>query len=69
MYLTPEGIFGLALGVSATFVIATLVTEEPLIVPSSPEATTATFAGPPGLLPARASASSLKNFAPPLCER
>ena len=44
-------------------------TEEPFIVPSSPEATTATLAGPPGLPPASASASSLKNFAPPLLLR
>ena len=50
-------------------VVATLATDEPFIVPSSPEATTATLAGPPGLPPASASASSLKNFAPPLFPR
>jgi len=50
-------------------VVATLATEEPLMVPSNPEATTATLAGPPGLCPARARASSLKSRAPPLLAR
>ena len=50
-------------------VVATLAMEEPLIVPSSPEATMATLAGPPGLLPVSERARLLKNRAPPLPDR
>ena len=56
-------------GIVKVPVVATFATDDPLIVPSSPDATTATFAGPPGLLPASESARSLKKRAPPLAPR
>ena len=46
-------------------VVTTTATAAPLIIPSNPEATTATFAGPPLLPPASALAISLKNLPMP----
>ena len=46
-------------------VVATLATAEPLIIPISAEASTATFAGPPGERPTSVSAISLINWEKP----
>ena len=47
-------------------VVATLATAEPLIMPIRPEASTATFAGPPGVWPTSVSEKSLINLEKPL---
>ena len=47
-------------------VVATLAIAEPLIMPISAEAITATFAGPPGVCPTSVSAISLMNWEKPL---
>ena len=46
-----------------------LATEEPETVPSSAEVNTATFAGPPRRLPARALPKSMKNWPTPVFSR
>ncbi len=46
-------------------VVTTTATAAPLIMPKRPEATTATFAGPPLVPPAMALAKSLKNWPMP----
>ena len=46
-------------------VVATLAIAEPLIMPISAEAMTATFAGPPGERPTSVSAMSLMNWEKP----
>lgn len=47
-------------------VVATLAMAEPLIMPISAEAITATLAGPPGVWPTSVSAMSLMNWENPL---
>ena len=48
-------------------VVATLAMAEPLIMPMRAEATTATFAGPPGVWPTNVREKSLMNLEKPLC--
>ena len=48
-------------------VVATFAMAEPLIMPMSPEAMTATFAGPPDVRPTSVREKSLMNFEKPLC--
>ena len=50
-------------------VVATLAIAEPLIMPISAEAMTATFAGPPGERPTSVSATSLISWLKPECLR
>ena len=50
-------------------VVTTLARELPDIVPRSPLATTAVFAGPPAKRPVRAKARSMNSFAPPVTSR
>ena len=47
-------------------VVATLAMADPLIMPISAEAITATLAGPPGVCPTSVSAISLMNWEKPL---
>ena len=90
LYLTTEGVFGIPLYVSATYVmlfilfgafversgagqlfmkvpvVITLATALPETVPNRLLVITATLAGPPDELPARASAKSMKSWPAPL---
>ena len=50
-------------------VVTTFASDEPEIVPSRPDATTAVFAGPPAYLPVKENARSMNCFAPPVASR
>ena len=52
-------------GIVIVPVVATLAMAEPLIIPIRPDAMTATFAGPPEVVPTRVSEKSLMNLEKP----